>query len=54
MAEVLVLLFLIVATAIAFWHKDRRAALLLLPYLLWVSFASALTWAIWQGNPGLL
>lgn len=24
------------------------------PYLAWVSFASALTWAVWRGNPGLL
>jgi translocator protein len=30
------------------------AALLLMPYLLWVSFASALTWAVWRSNPGLL
>jgi translocator protein len=30
------------------------AALLLVPYLLWVSFASVLTWAVWRSNPGLL
>ena len=29
-------------------------ALLLVPYLLWVGFASALTWTIWRSNPGLL
>jgi tryptophan-rich sensory protein len=52
--EVLVLLALIVATAAAFWHRNRLAAFLLLPYLLWVSFASVLTWALWRGNPGLL
>jgi tryptophan-rich sensory protein len=48
------LLALIVATAAAFWHRNRLAAFLLLPYLLWVSFASVLTWALWRGNPGLL
>jgi benzodiazapine receptor len=50
----LVLLVLIVATVVAFWRSSRLAALLLVPYLLWVSFASALTWAVWQRNPGLL
>jgi tryptophan-rich sensory protein len=52
--EVLVLLALIVATAVAFWRTSRLAALLLVPYLLWVSFASVLTWAVWRSNPGLL
>ena len=52
--EVLVLLVLIVATVASFWRGSRLAALLLVPYLLWVSFASVLTWAIWQSNPGLL
>ncbi|MES2603949.1 MAG: TspO/MBR family protein [Pseudomonadota bacterium] len=53
-AEVLVLLGLIVGTLAAFWRIRRLAAWLLVPYVLWVSFASALTWAVWQRNPGLL
>jgi len=52
--EVLVLLALIVATVVAFWRISRPAGLLLLPYLVWVSFASVLTWAVWRSNPGLL
>jgi tryptophan-rich sensory protein len=52
--EVAVLLALIVATVVAFWRTSRTAALLLLPYLLWVGFASVLTWAVWRNNPGLL
>ena len=52
--EVLVLLLLIVATLAAFWRVSRLAAMLLVPYLLWVSFASALTWAVWWSNPALL
>jgi len=52
--EVLVLLALIVATVAAFWRISRLAGLLLVPYLLWVGFASMLTWAVWRGNPGLL
>ena len=53
-AEVLVLLALVVATVAAFWRTRRIAALLLAPYLLWVGFASVLTWAVWRRNPGLL
>ena len=52
--EVLVLLALIMATIVAFCRASRLAALLLAPYLLWVSFASVLTWAVWRSNPGLL
>jgi len=52
--EVFVLLALIVATVVAFWRTGRLAALLLVPYLLWVSFASMLTWAVWRSNPSLL
>lgn len=52
--EVLVLVALVVATAASFWGTSRPAAVLLVPYLLWVSFASVLTWAIWRSNPGLL
>jgi translocator protein len=52
--EVLLLLALIVATVFAFSRISRLAALLLLPYLLWVSFASLLTWTVWRSNPGLL
>lgn len=52
--EVLVLFALIAATTAAFWRTSRAAALLLVPYLLWVGFASALTWAVWRSNPALL
>lgn len=52
--EILVLLALIVATMIAFWRVSRAASMLLLPYLLWVAFASALTYATWRANPQLL
>lgn len=53
-AEVLVLWFLIVATVVSFWRFSRLAAVLLLPYLAWVTFASALTFAVWRLNPQLL
>ncbi|HVE54851.1 MAG TPA: TspO/MBR family protein [Ramlibacter sp.] len=53
-ADVLLLLLLIVATVMLFWRLRRLAALLLLPYLAWVAFASALTWSVWRANPPLL
>jgi tryptophan-rich sensory protein len=48
------LLALVAATMISFWPVSRVAALLLAPYLAWVSFATVLTWAVWQANPELL
>jgi translocator protein len=53
-AEVLILWVLILCTVVAFWRVRPLAAGLLLPYLAWVTFASALTYAVWQSNPALL
>jgi tryptophan-rich sensory protein len=53
-ADILLLLALIIATIVAFWRLRPLAAVLLLPYLGWVSFATALTWSVWQRNPLLL
>ena len=54
LAIFLLLWALILCTAIAFRRVRPLAAALLVPYLGWVSFAAALTWAIWKRNPGLL
>lgn len=53
-AEILLLWVLILATIGLFWRISRAAAALLTPYLAWVSFAAALSWATWRLNPGLL
>ena len=53
-AEILVLLALIVATMLAFARVQPTSTLLLVPYLLWVAFATALTYSIWRANPGQL
>jgi tryptophan-rich sensory protein len=53
-AEIILLWCLIVATIAAFRPLDRPAAALMLPYLAWVSFATALTFATWRLNPQLL
>ncbi|MBG9389885.1 TspO/MBR family protein [Caenimonas aquaedulcis] len=52
--EVLILLALIVATLIVFWRINRLAGVLMVPYLAWVSLATALTWSVWQRNPAAL
>lgn len=48
--DVVVLLCLIVATIRAFARVDGVAAILLVPYLVWVAFATALTYSIWRAN----
>lgn len=53
-ADVILLWGLIVATLVSFWRINRLAGLLLVPYLLWVSFASVLNYAVWQLNPQIL
>jgi tryptophan-rich sensory protein len=53
-AEILLLWALIVATLISFWRIRPLAGALLVPYLLWVSFAAALTWSVWRLNPQVL
>jgi benzodiazapine receptor len=50
LVDIGLLWLLILATTILFWGKDRIAGLLFLPYLAWVSFATALNFAIWQLN----
>jgi benzodiazapine receptor len=53
-ADILVLWPMIVATLIAFWRIRPFAGALLVPYLLWVSFASALNYSVWRLNPQVL
>jgi len=48
--EIVLLWLAIVATIVLFARVSRTAALLLVPYLAWVTFASALNLAIWVLN----
>jgi tryptophan-rich sensory protein len=48
--EIIVLWIFIVLTIIWFSRIKQLAALLLLPYWLWVSFAAVLNFYIWQLN----
>lgn len=48
--ELVVLWGAIVLTLIFFWRHNTLAGLLLVPYLLWTTFAGLLNFAIWQLN----
>lgn len=47
----LALLWLVLlATTVAFWRQSRLAGALLIPYLLWVSYAATLNVGVWLMN----
>lgn len=48
--EILALWAAIAATLTTSWRTSRPAGILLVPYLLWVSFAVVLNFAIWRLN----
>jgi tryptophan-rich sensory protein len=51
LVEIGVLWLAILATLVAFARLRRAAGLLLVPYLLWVSFAAYLNFRLWRLNP---
>jgi translocator protein len=53
-AEIVVLWGTVAWTTVAFLRLRPLAGILLAPYAAWTTFATALTWAIWRANPGLL
>lgn len=54
LVDIVALDLLVLATVIAFWRVKRAAAVLLLPYLAWILFATALCFMSWRMNPSLL
>ncbi len=54
LADIIVLWILIAATLVSFWRVRPLAGGLLIPYLLWVSFAGVLNYSLWQLNPQIL
>ena len=52
--EIVLLWLAVVVTTWYFARVRPLAAWCLVPYLVWISYATALTWAVWQRNPGQL
>ena len=48
--EIIILWIAILATTLSFMNVSRTAAYLLVPYILWVSFAAILNFSIWALN----
>ena len=48
--EIIILWLAILATLIAFIKISKPAGILLLPYILWVSFAAVLNFSLWKLN----
>lgn len=48
--ELMVLLVFILLTTFSFYEIDKKAAYLMVPYILWVSFAGVLNYALWKLN----
>ncbi|HYE62096.1 MAG TPA: TspO/MBR family protein [Phycisphaerales bacterium] len=49
--DIVLLWAAIVATVVLFWRVHKAAGAILLPYLAWVTFATALNLTIWRLNP---
>lgn len=54
LTEITLLWLLIAATISLFWRISKTAAILLIPYLAWVTFASVLCFSLWRLNPQVL
>jgi translocator protein len=52
-ATIVVLDVAVLVTMLAFRAVDRLAALLMLPYVAWVAFATVLNVAVWRLNPAV-
>lgn len=48
--EIIILWLLILATIVKFYKINKLSAYLLIPYILWTSFASLLNYSIWVLN----
>jgi tryptophan-rich sensory protein len=49
--EIIILWIAILLTVLRFLRISATAGILLIPYILWVSFAAVLNFSIWRLNP---
>ena len=52
MVVIVALWLTVAAMLVAFWQLDVLAAVLVLPYLVWLTVAAALNWRVWRDNRG--
>ena len=52
--DIVALWAVILIVMVLFWRVDRIAGGLMAPYLVWVTFASYLNFALWRLNAGLM
>jgi len=52
--DVVCLWLSVAITLVLFWRRDVLAGVLFVPYLTWVTFATALSITVWRRNPTLL
>lgn len=52
--NILFLIVFVVITMVLFFNKSTVAGMLFVPYLAWISFATALNYTVWQLNPDIL
>jgi tryptophan-rich sensory protein len=50
--DIVALWLAILAVMLLFWRVDWRAGALMVPYLMWVGFASVLNFVLWRLNGG--
>lgn len=50
LADIVALLVVLMATVVSFYRVDRTAGLMLVPYVAWVAFATALTGNLYVNN----
>lgn len=50
LGEIMTLWLAILVTLVSFWSINRLAGIMMLPYLIWVSYAALLNFSIWRLN----